>query len=337
MKLLVYLFLCVLLDLCLLADEIKFEQLKITNIDKIEVKELELFRDKIDFKSIEIASILQFIKSTNGFDFIDYLIRNENKSIGSGAIWDENRLLELNDIFKNKILTFKSEYDSFKKEYIKIEILHSLRVKCIGFVSKNKAMLSDENKFTDLLNPMELELYKNSKYEDIVVENKFVSAYYEKLEIKKKAFDIKHHLNLLNQIKNIRISIKEIIKLINGSKSYLRNENLDLLKKQINLNKAQLTLDELLEILELWKTNISYEKYLIEDMQNTQERLNFLAIQVLEICLTKAYVEKKAEFEKLLGPKLYEIIFVEKIEVGKIQEFSFESYDKTLNVLRGFR
>ena len=337
MKIFTYTFLFFSFVRFLVADELKLNLIDLKNIGEIELKELQKFSKDIDIKTTEVTYILQFIKNTNNFDFINYLIENENKNIGSGIKWDENKLSEIDSTLKSKILAFKTEYISFQQKYLKINILHELRVKCIGYISKNKSILINENEFKALLNPMELELFKNSKYDDTIIENEFISAYYEKQKIKRKAFDIKHNLNLQSRLKNTTLSINDIIYLIGASENYLRNDNLDLLKKQINLKSADITWAELLQILELWRTNISYEKHLIEDSQNTQDRLNYLAIQALEICLNKTFIEKKNDLEKIIGAKLYQSIFIEKLELGKIQELNFESCDKTLKVISGFR
>jgi len=320
------------------AQEIKIDLNKIDfqKAGELDSEELGKVCKSIDFKTKTADEIFLLIKNTSGYDFVDYLIKNERKYEGSTLKWNGDISSIKSPSFKEKILKAKEDCVTFKKKYKNIILIGQIRTKAIGFLNKNNSMLNNIGDVFSYLLPKEVSIFKEHENGKMIDGKSFEDDFNEYFERKQKVFKIKYDLPLQEAINNKKYSTKEILTLMFESEYYLKHYNLSLLENSILGNDSKNTWDDLLATLKLWQDFDSYERYLFEDNTIHSKMKETLTV-VLDVISNKNFSEKKEELEKILGAKLYQSIFVEKLDLSKIPELSFDDENTLLKVVGNLR
>lgn len=341
MKLFLVFYLSLILSICLYADDqsLKYEDIEIKKINALELTFLEKASKSIDFKLIASDAVLKLIKNNSNFDFEDFLIKNERKFKGTSLIDLNNfKTASIGDPkLKETIELKKKEFLDFKLNYRKIKLIQEVRLKAISYFISIKTFNKEDGEFNSYLQPNELVLLKEIGAEKLLSETTFYLGYLKSFKLSQKLFELNHDLPLLSEVTSKEFTVKEILQLLKSDENYLNETNLTLLRKKLLEQQSENIWDELDLSFKLWKDNISYEKYLVDDFCNTQNALNNLGILILNIISKKNDESNKDKIIKLIGINLYNQVFIDKKPLNKLAEFSFDDENTLLKVFGNLR
>lgn len=304
------------------------KKLDLTKAKELSTDELQEFLKTMRSKDLKLEENLEIVKKTSGFDLVNYLLKNERKAQGSGVKWDGD-LSGVTDLaFKERILKAQNSFLAFQKEYKNMDLIYKIRVEALNYLYKNKgAEIKDKKTFYSFLQAKELALFEEQENRN----NEFYSDNYYRSDffLMKRIFKAKHDLGLQSEIQKRKFTANEILSLMSESKDYVTPQNIDLLTRVINRKADDNTWEDLLLAIKLWKDFDTYERYLFESRSFHYDLVELMSLSI-QIILNKDYSEKKQELEEIFGAKLYQAIFVEKRELSRLAELSFDDENALL-------